>query len=189
MGNRRARRQRPRREEEPLRRFDRGGLTVARLPYAAHGERPLILSDVVRTVPRIDGTLRRAGFIFVVAPFGTGYLCDPNPTSGSGPDSDVCEPAHILKVDVCGPAHIQNPQRVAQNADVCQPAHTCARRGSCASDPTELPPVGRTPRKGVHCRIPNQNALADRPFVQSVDLETEAIVGRGRVLRERDRFL
>ncbi len=27
------------------------------------------------------------------------------------------------------------------------------------------------------------------PFVQSVDLETEAIVVRGRVLRERDRFL
>ena len=27
------------------------------------------------------------------------------------------------------------------------------------------------------------------PFVQSVDLETEAIIVRGRVLRERDRFL
>ncbi|MCS4159329.1 hypothetical protein GGP99_003320 [Salinibacter ruber] len=33
------------------------------------------------------------------------------------------------------------------------------------------------------------DALADRPFVQSVDVETEAFVVRGRVLRERDRFL
>ncbi len=33
------------------------------------------------------------------------------------------------------------------------------------------------------------DALADRPFVQSVDVETEAIVVRGRVLRERNRFL
>ena len=33
------------------------------------------------------------------------------------------------------------------------------------------------------------DALADRPFVQSVDLETEAIVVRGRVLLEQDRFL
>ena len=33
------------------------------------------------------------------------------------------------------------------------------------------------------------DALANRPFVQSVDLETEAIVVRGRVLLERDRFL
>jgi replicative DNA helicase len=31
--------------------------------------------------------------------------------------------------------------------------------------------------------------LADRPFVQSVDVETEAIVVRGRVLLERNRFL
>ncbi|MCS3663426.1 hypothetical protein GGP65_001033 [Salinibacter ruber] len=33
------------------------------------------------------------------------------------------------------------------------------------------------------------DALADRPFVQSVDVETEAIVVRGRVLLERNRFL
>ena len=33
------------------------------------------------------------------------------------------------------------------------------------------------------------DALADRPFVQSVDLETEVIVVRGRVLLEQDRFL
>ena len=33
------------------------------------------------------------------------------------------------------------------------------------------------------------DALADRPFVQSVDLETEAIIVHGHVLRERDRFL
>lgn len=33
------------------------------------------------------------------------------------------------------------------------------------------------------------DALADRPFVRSVDLETEAIVLRGRVLLEQDRFL
>lgn len=32
-------------------------------------------------------------------------------------------------------------------------------------------------------------ALADRPLVRSVDLETEAIVVRGRVLVEQDRFL
>ncbi len=32
-------------------------------------------------------------------------------------------------------------------------------------------------------------ALADRPFVRSVDLETEATVVRGRVLLEKDRFL
>ena len=32
-------------------------------------------------------------------------------------------------------------------------------------------------------------ALADRRFVRSVDLETEAIVVRGRVLLEQDRFL
>ena len=32
-------------------------------------------------------------------------------------------------------------------------------------------------------------ALADRPFVRSVDLQTEAIVVRGRVLLEQDRFL
>ncbi|MCS4223579.1 hypothetical protein GGP47_003029 [Salinibacter ruber] len=31
--------------------------------------------------------------------------------------------------------------------------------------------------------------MADRPFLQSVDLETEAFVVRGRVLLERDRFL
>lgn len=33
------------------------------------------------------------------------------------------------------------------------------------------------------------DALAGRPFVQSVDLDTEAIVIRGRVLLEEDRFL
>jgi len=33
------------------------------------------------------------------------------------------------------------------------------------------------------------DALADRPFVQSVDLETEAIVVKGRVLLDQDRFL
>jgi len=30
---------------------------------------------------------------------------------------------------------------------------------------------------------------ADRPFVQSVDLETEAVIVKGRVLLEEDRFL
>lgn len=33
------------------------------------------------------------------------------------------------------------------------------------------------------------DALADRPFVRSVDLDTEAIVIRGRILLEQDRFL
>lgn len=33
------------------------------------------------------------------------------------------------------------------------------------------------------------DALADRPFVRSVDLETEVIILRGRVLLEQDRFL
>ena len=33
------------------------------------------------------------------------------------------------------------------------------------------------------------DALADWPFVQSVDLETEAIVVKGRVLLDQDRFL
>ncbi len=89
---------------------------------------------------------------------------------------------------MCAGLHTFTTRSESRKMPMCANPHTCMQVGTGAQA-TELPPVGRTARKGVHCLIPNQNALADRPFVQSVDSETEAIVRRGRVLRERDRFL